>query len=313
MARLIIPEDFTSQRKLLEAVYAEHTKQLSDSMIGAYIVQNNIDLDSYLTKSLSAQVLDDTQILLVKQSTNYTQLRNLFFDPVISNLKSEVQFLKSMNKSNTKHLGEWGITVIGDSKISYPTNFVDMAKVANLFFDKHLSFTTNTSLLYAFVTKNNIDVQADKDFVMGSIDNNDKSVQASKDSENATEQRNLLWLPVMDKIRGIGGFLMKLYPNNPRALGAWGFTIADTGTKAKQVITRIKLSDKTTLKGVVIGGTLKNIGSDDVHIYKGSSTAGNPIILTPGLSIGITKGFNTVTITNPSDSTEAKITSLRSS
>ena len=311
MARLIIPEDFTSQKKLVEAVHAEHTKQLSDSMIEAYIVQNNIELDSYLTKSLSAQVLDDTQILLVKQSTNFTQLRNLFFDPAISNLKSEVQFLKSMNKSNTKHLGEWGITVIGENKISYPTNFDDMAKVANLFFDKHLSYTTNTSLLHAFVTKNNINVQTDKDSVVGSISNNEKSIQASKDSENATEQRNLLWLPVMDKIRGIGGFLMKLYPDNPRALGAWGFTIEDSGTKAKQVITKIKLSDKTTLKGVVIGGTLKNIGTVDVHIYKGSSTAGNPIIISPGLSLGITKGFSTVTVTNPSNSTEAKVSVLR--
>ena len=311
MARLIIPEDFSSQRKLLEAIFAQHSQQADDSELTAYLVQNNIDLAAHRTTAVTAQTHDDSRLVLSKTSTNYTQLRNLLFDPAISNLKSEVQFLKSLNKTNPKQLGEWGITVVGDSKISYPSNFDDLATVAKLFFDKHLSFADNTSPLFAFVTKNNINVASDKQAIENAISHHNSATQAAKDSENATEQRNLLWLPIMDDMRGIGNYLMKLYPDNPRALGAWGFTIDESGTKPKQVVTKILLSDKTTLKGVVIGGTLNNIGTVDVHIYKGSTTSGNPIIIHAGESYGIAKGFSTITVSNPSNTTEAKINVLR--
>ena len=135
MARLIIPEDFSSQRKLLEAIFAQHSQQADNSELTAYLVQNNIDLAAHRSTAVTAQTHDDSRLVLSKTSTNYTQLRNLLFDPAISNLKSEVQFLKSLNKTNPKQLGEWGITVVGDSKISYPSNFDDLATVAKLFFD----------------------------------------------------------------------------------------------------------------------------------------------------------------------------------
>jgi hypothetical protein len=63
---------------------------------------------------------------------------------------------------------------------------------------------------------------------------------------------------------------------------------------------------------VVIGGTLKNNGSTDLHIYKGSNTSGDPIIVHPGEGFGIQKGYNTITISNPSNTTEANFSTLRS-
>jgi len=312
MARLLIPEDFTSQKKLLAAINDEHLKQANDSVLIGYLTENKIDLIVSLSLADAAQVHDDSRLVLTRTSTNYTQLRNLQFDPAISNLKSGVQFLKSLNKKNPKQLGDWSITVVGDGKISYPTNFDDLAKTASNFFDKHLSYAGNTSPLHAFVTKNNIKIQDNRDAIDNAISHNQKSIQAMRDSENATEQRNLLWLPIMEEIRGIGNFLMKLYPDNPRALGAFGFNIDETATKPKEVVTKIKLGDKTTLKGVVIGGTLKNIGTVEVHVYKGTTTNGNPNIIHPKESFGIAKGFNTITITNPSNTTEAKISALRS-
>jgi hypothetical protein len=105
---------------------------------------------------------------------------------------------------------------------------------------------------------------------------------------------------------------MKLYPDNPRALGAFGFTVDEAGAKPKLQTTKIKLSDKITIKAVIIGTTLSNIGTVDLHLYKGSSTSGNPIIIHAGESYGITKGFSTITISNPSNTTEAKLTCYRS-
>jgi len=312
MARLLIPEDFTSQKKLLAAINDEHLKQANDSVLTAYLTENGINLETDLDIANNAQTHDDSRMVLVRNSTNYTQLRNLQFDPAISNLKSSVQFLKSLNKKNPKQLGDWFITVIGNGKISYPTNFDDLAKVASDFFDKHLGFTGNTSPLHAFVTKNNIDVKKDRAAIDSAIAHNNNSTQTAKDAENATEMRNLIWAPVINNIRGIGNYLMKLYPDNPRALGAFGFNIDETATKPKEVVTKIKLGDKTTLKGVVIGGTLKNIGTVEVHVYKGTTTNGNPNIIHPKESFGIAKGFNTITITNPSNTTEAKISALRS-
>lgn len=310
MARLIIPDDFPSQKKLFEAIAAENQSQGTDSVLTAYLTENGINIKN-LTAANSAQTLDDSRQVLVKQSTNYTQLRNITFDPIVAHLKSEVQFLKTFYKTNPKQLGEWGITVVGDSKITYPANFLDLAQVATLFFDKHLSYASNTSPLQAFVTKNNISVQADRDAIDTAIGYHNSLVRTLAEAENATEQRNLIWLPILENIRGIGNFLMKLYPENPRALGAWGFTIDQSTTKPKDVVTKIKLSDKTTLKGVVIGGTLKNIGMVDVHVYKGSTTAGNPIIIHPNESFGIAKGFSTITVSNPSTTTEAKVSVLR--
>jgi hypothetical protein len=311
MARLIIPEHFTPQKKLLEAIEAEHIDQGSDSVIQGYLVQNKIDLTSHIAIANTAQNLDDSRSSLEKQSTNYTQLRDLKFNPVIVNFKNEVQFLKSMNKNNPKFLGDWSITVTGNNRIYYPTNFTELAKVASNFFDKHLSFAADTSPLHTYIIKKNINVQTDRDDIDAAITLNDKSAQTAKDSENGTEQRNLIWNPIMKDIRGIGNFLMKLYPDNPRALGAFGYTVDSAVTKPKLQTTKIKLGAKTTLKGIKIGTTLSNIGTSEIYLHKGKGVSDNPIIIPAGESYGIIKGYSTVTISNPSKTNEAKVNTFK--
>lgn len=43
-----------------------------------------------------------------------------------------------------------------------------------------------------------------------------------------------------------------------------------------------------------------NDGPTDVHIYKGKTTTGNPIILHPGDTWGVPKKYSIITISNPS-------------
>ena len=49
-----------------------------------------------------------------------------------------------------------------------------------------------------------------------------------------------------------------------------------------------------------------NLGTVDVHVYKGSTTTGTPSIVHPGEMLGMTKGYSTITVVNPSALVSAK-------
>ncbi len=311
MARILFPEDFTSQKTLLEAIKAKDTADGAGSLLKAYLTQNGLSLTALVAIANQAKTLDDSRLVLFKQSTNYTQLRDLTFDPIIERFKGEVQFLKGLFKPNVNQLGDWAITVVGNNKITYPVNFDELAIVAGKFFDKHLSYAAGTSPLQPYITKNNINVTTDKAAIGIAQNYAGKAISSAKNSENATQQRDILWNPIIENLKGMGDYLMKLYAENSKGLGDWGFVIDLNPAKPKLQTTKIKLGDKATLKGVVIGGTLTNTGSIDVHLYKGSSTTGNPIVIHAGEKYGIGKGFSTITVSNPSELETAVITVLR--
>src|SRR5690348_13335468 len=72
----------------------------------------------------------------------------------------------------------------------------------------------------------------------------------------ARMKRNQVWLPVLEHIKTIGNFLMKLFSNNPKALGNWGFVVDDSSQKPKLRTTKLKLREQITNKSVVIGSTV---------------------------------------------------------
>ena len=76
--------------------------------------------------------------------------------------------------------------------------------------------------------------------------------------------------------------------------------------------TKLKLGEQITVNAVIIGSTLTNIGSGELHLYKGKSTTGNPVIIHAGEQFGIMKGYSVVTVVNPSTLTEGKFTWLTS-
>ena len=313
MARIIYPEDFISQKTLLENIKAKDTADGANSLLKPYLTQKSIDLAKQITAGNNAKTFDDSRLVLFKQSTNYTQLRDLTFAPIVERLKGEVQFLKGLFKPNINALGDWNIEVINNSKINYPSSFDELSIVANNFFIKHLSFAAGTSPLQPYITKNKIDVTADKANVATAQGYAASAITSGKSSENATQQRDLLWQPVDAILHGIGDYLINLYASNSKGLGDWGFVVDNSVAKAKSVTTKLKLTEKIIVKGIVIGSTLKNTGTVDIHIYKGSSTTGNPIIIHAGESYGIAKGFSTITISNPNELVGAELTTLRSS
>jgi hypothetical protein len=229
-----------------------------------------------------------------------------------SNFKDCVQTLKKHYKTAPHKLTDWGITVTGASKITYPTTFIEMANLMIKFADIHLGMAAGTSPLNAFLAENEIDLASNKAKILQAIGYDSDADKKAEESAKETQLLNNVWQPVVKQLNSIGQYLLTVYVSTPRKTIDWGFAVDENPTAAKEVNTKIKLGDKTTLKGVVIGGTLKNNGTTDLHIYKGSTTNGDPVIVHPSESFGIQKGYSIITVSNPNTTATASLSVLRS-
>jgi hypothetical protein len=312
MARLIQPSAFAQQKDLSVSINKKHTDDGTKSVLTPYFTENGIDPTKFAAKATEAQTHETARALLFGQSKQNTELRDVKFNQPLANVKDGVQSLKNLYISTPQKLGDWGITVTGENKISYPTAFDELAQVVLNFGAKHLTFPAGTSPLEAFVIENGIDFAKDATAVQAAqlADNNAKT--KAEQSAKETELRNAVWQPVVKQMNDIGQFLLGIYPKTPRKIISWGFAVDTNPIEAKDVKTTIKLGDQATLKGVVIGGTLKNTGNTDLHIYKGKSTKGDPIIVKPGESWGVQKKYSVITVSNPDMLQAASFTTLRS-
>ena len=142
-------------------------------------------------------------------------------------------------------------------------------------------------------------------------DFHEQFVQAALDSEEQTQQRNNVWNPVVDHLHRIGDFLKKLYTDNDKGLGQYGYTVDASPRPPKLQKSKVLPADKITVTSIVIGGTFTNTGTVDLHVYKGKTTTGNPVIVHPNEKLGTTKGFSTITVSNPDSTTKGIFTALR--
>ena len=311
MAHIVYPDGLSAEQKLLKAINAKHKDDADASVLKLYLTQNGIDLDKGELIAAQAVTIETSRVLLHNQSGNYNQLRDLSYLPVISRMKGEVQYLKSIYKTNPKELVNWSINVEGTAKVVYPVGFADLCATATSFFAKHLSYPAGKSPLEAYLIQNNIDINADNTAIALAIDYNDKAVNAAAQAESLTQQRNIMWNPYIKHIKGIGDFLMNFYGANTKGVSNYGYIVDNSVAKAKMVTSKIMVLAKTTLKGLVLGGTVTNNGVEDAHLYKGKTTSGNPIIIKPGEKYTIPKGYSIVTISNPSANNKAVISALR--
>src|SRR5207249_1659863 len=98
----------------------------------------------------------------------------------------------------------------------------------------------------------------------------------------------------------IGGFLKKLYNDNAKELGYWGFTVDDSKQTPKYRTSKVKPAAQINVQGIIIGSTFTNLSPVDLHIYKGKTTVGTPTIISPNQQFGMIKGFSSITVVNPS-------------
>lgn len=308
MARLTIPEDFTSQVTLLHNIIAQNTALGAASPLTAFLAQQNIVLTNDEAAATAAQTHDASRALLKKQSENYRQLRNNYFTAPWAHLTGSVQFLKTFYKGNTKELGNWGITITDSGKVNYPAAFAQRRAVFIAFAAKHNSYPDGDSPLQPFLTQQNINLDADSAVVEQATTNNTSFTTTAQQSENETELRNQVWLPVLAHIKTIGNYLMKLYSNNQKALGNWGFVVDENTQKARVRTTKLRIGEQITTNAVLIGSSFNNTGSGDLYLYKGKTTTDIPNIIQPGQQFGIVKGFSVITVVNPSTVQEGRFT-----
>ena len=311
MSHLVLPGTFPGQKTLLSAIITKHTADGVSSPLIDYLIQNNIDFVDMAKTATYAETLEQSRVVLALNSQNYTQLMLAAFELPVAHLKMEVQFLKKLYKGNEKELGSWGIDVQGTGKIVYPNTFEEMAATITTFLAYQVNLAKTSSPLTIFLTKQGIDITADAASVAAAVDYHNKSKAAANQSQTANQQLTAAWSPVVTSVHGIGNFLLSYYGSNTKAIGAHGFVVDDTAAKAKTMTSTIKLQDKITLKGVIIGSTLVNLSADDIHLYKGKTTTGNPIIIPAGGKFGVPKGHSTLTVSNPSLLTSAKVSTLR--
>ena len=107
------------------------------------------------------------------------------------------------------------------------------------------------------------------------------------------------WQPVVQHLKDIGDYLKKLFANNPKNLGSWGFIVDDSPQKPALRTSKVKPGETVTNNSIIVGSTFTNTGTVDLHVYKGKTTTGTPSIVPPGEQLGMIKGFSTITVVNP--------------
>ncbi len=279
-------------------------------MLTLFLNENSIDLSADKVASLAAQAYLEEQHVKEKLAENLLEQRDSIWVFPFKHVKEEFQFLKKLYPSNPMRISEWGAPVLVGGKIKYPNNIIEQTAILTLLKAKHDSYAAGTSPLDPFLTANNIDLDNDDDLKDKVILKHNDSVEASMAAEEATENRYLIFDPVLDHIYMIGQFLMKLFPNNTKKLGEWGFTVDNSPQKPKSRTSTLKLGTTKTLNGLVIGSQLENIGTVEVELYRGSTSTGTPVIITPGGTFGIAAKHSIVTIKNTSLLETAKVKTM---
>ena len=307
MPRLIYPEDFAGQQTLTAAIKTKFDADGASSPLIPFLAKNSIDLDDDATNCINAGKQDSTRSIKNKQSQNYFQLRDLFFEPVLKNMKGEIQFLKAFAKPNYKDLGNWGVTVINTSKIVYPPEFAKLTKLfADIVTQNGSYVLPDVSPLVAYLKKQKIDLTTEASNVALATDDDKKAKDSATASEEATQKRNELQNPINAHNKMMGDFLFKLCKENEKELGEYGFTVYNSVKAPKDRTSTVKPEAQITTSGIVIGSVFTNISTVDLHVYKGKTTTGTPVIVHPAELLSMTKGYSLITVVNPSTLVTAK-------
>ncbi|MBI4946952.1 MAG: hypothetical protein HY840_11205 [Bacteroidetes bacterium] len=339
MARRNFPESFSEQKELLRLVKTKHDADGAGSVLSALLVQKNINLNDDTTASNTAATHDANQKQFMRDAEEQVQLRDLKFEPVFSNTRAEVQFLKSFYAPNVQLLGDWGVTVDNQNRINYPPDFIsraalvkDIAATHNNYAaiadmlaedEEEMLYEDSETMLYesatatsirplnAYLTEHSVDINADAIAVAEAETAHANHLAMSRNAEEATQLRDNLWEPVLDHLHAITDYLMKLYKGSEKKLGEWGITVDDSPQAPTERISTVLPAEQITISSIIIGSVLTNIGTVAVHVYKGETATGTPAIVQPSEILGMIKGYSTITVVNPSTTVTCKFRVLR--
>lgn len=308
MARLNFPSNFLLQRILFKAILAKDTADGVASAIRPFLTEEEIVLADDAADGIEADGFETTRSKKSKDSEENRELRDKLFDPVLSNLRGSIQYLKKLYRKTPHKLGSWGVTVDGAGKVVIPASFLDQVTLFTTFKAKHDGFAVGTSPLVPYLTESEIDMDDDETNVTDAGTAHTNFTTNATDSEEARQNRDNKWLPVVDHMHGIGAFLMNLYSAASKKTGQWGFVVDDSPRKPVLRTSKIKLGTTKTISGVVIGSSITNTGETNLKIFKGSTTDGTATELLPNTEFGVVAGYSTTTVANESSTKTGEFT-----
>lgn len=313
MARIIYPEDFPSQRLLFDTVKAKNDSlPPAINPLTAFLTQHEISFPDDEAAKVAAIDFETERSEKSHMAENRTQQRDLKFNPVFAYVRDYYQFLKKFYTPNYMQIGEWGAPITVSGRIAYPNEFAERVTIFKALKTKYDTYLPpGTSPLDPYLNLHQLSIPDNNTDVDAADQLNKDAKSLAKKAEDSTEERNNVWNPVMAHMRSIGGFLMSLYSTNPKEVGEWGFTVNDSPRAPKEVVSKVKLGSQLTVRSLIIGGTFKNIGPVPLMVYKGDGPAGPSVTVLPNELYGITKGYSTITVVNPSNTTTGVFSALR--
>lgn len=309
MARINYPKDFLQRAELFDAVKAKHDKDGTKSSLTAFLSHNKIDLEANAKATARAISQNTSYEKAAKTAEDATEVRNVLFKPVFSNMKKSFQFLKGLYVGNPAELGHWGATV-NKNAIKYPKDFLHRVELFKAMKKKHDSFPAGSSPLAAFFSQNSIDIGQDEKDVKATAKAHKQAKQAGRDAERFYAERNILFDPVFRHVRLIGQLLKSLHVSSEKHLGAWGYTIDDSPRPARERIATIKPGSSKTIRQIKTGSTLRNTGMADLLLHKGKTKGGQIVTLLPESSYVIPYGWSISTLENQNNRETGQITFL---
>ena len=312
MARIIYASDYVSQRKLLDTVNAKHIADGAASPLIAMLAENSIDLAADATSAGQADTHETQRLKHGRNAETFEQAAKLAVKKLTTKVRAIAQLLKKFYHDDIQKLGAWSITVNG-KRIVIPATPDGLKKLIEDIKTKHATFIpAANSPLSVFLTQNpDINLAQMVTDAGQAISDNDAAAAERLQKESRKQQRDVLWNPVMGHLRVIGGFLMGVFVGKQKKAGDWGFTVDDSPRAPKKQTTTVPIGSAKKITNVAIGGTLENVGAVALHVYKGGTTVGTPVIVPPGEMLGMTKGYSTITVVNPDTLTPGKFTVLR--
>jgi hypothetical protein len=307
-SRIIYPESYKAQRELWKAIKTKHDADAATpagSVLTQFFTQKGINPANNTTAGTTADGWETQRADRSRDKEKFRQVRDTAFKKINPNFTGSVQFLKSFYKPDYHLLGDWSITVDGISRIKYPTTIKDKADNYKTFIDYHATLAPPT-VLQPYLTQHSISHVTDASNITTVKDNHGFFVTAGTESEQFKQNRDNVWNPVDKDIHLVGDYLIKLFSNNTKKLGEWGFIVDDSPRPPKYRTSTLKLTEQVVIDGVVIGGTLINLLDTPVHVYKGKTISGSPIIVNGGEKLGMQKGFSQILVVNPSTLEDAK-------
>lgn len=298
---IIYPTTTTGNHELFTDVKSQDAALGARSPIKNVMAEKGINLADDISTIDNAASHDHSASLYRKNAKAYGQLSDNKAKPAMKVAANIGQLIKSTNKNDLAVVGEWGFNITNSGKITLPTNAADRVLLFENLIAKHASYPAGTSPIDQFLIDKDIDLGKLKDALVESQNLERQSKRTYELAENETQQRDILMAPVLEHAKIIGSFLMEYYKDEQRRVGEWGFNVEEPKSKPTEQTSKIKLLQTLTINSVIIGGEVINVGPTDIHIYKGKTTTGNPVILHPGDKWGVPKKHSIITISNPSN------------